>query len=172
MLTISLLRHAKSSRDDPSLEDRERPLAKRGTRDARRIGAWMEQNGLRPELVLCSEALRTRATLMLLMAEMNEFLPEVVYDPALYMADEAELFERLRGVDQRFGHMMMIGHNPGLHALAVGLVGSGPRKRLDALAERLPTAGLVVVEFDLKNWSSLKRGTGCLRQFKVPRSLG
>lgn len=171
MRTVSLLRHAKSSWDDPDLEDHERPLAKRGVKAASRIGAWMARERLRPQLVLCSDALRTRATLTLVLAEMGKAAPQIVYDAVLYLAEPAHLLARMHKVDGRFEHVLLIGHNPGLHALALALAASGKRKKLAALAARFPTASLAVIDCEAASWSSLGYASGRLRAFVTDADL-
>src|SRR4051812_49332739 len=95
MRTLMLLRHAKSSWDDSALGDHERPLNKRGTRDGARIGKYMADNGLGPDLVLCSDAVRARATLTLLLPAFAGATPEVVFDPRLYLAEPPAILEVL-----------------------------------------------------------------------------
>jgi phosphohistidine phosphatase len=171
MLTLSLLRHAKSSWADRELEDHERPLAKRGTKAAGAMGAFIAKEGLRPDLVLCSGAVRTRATLALVLPELGTPAPQVVYDDVLYMATPAALLGRVQKVTDEARHVMLIGHNPGLHALALELTGKGNRKDVEALATKFPTAGLAVLTFKARKWSDLCAGDGKLELFVTPRQL-
>jgi phosphohistidine phosphatase len=171
MLTLSLLRHAKSSWDDPELEDHERPLAKRGTKDAPRIGAFMAAEKLKPDYVLCSGAVRARATLTLVLAELPGRPPEITYDDEIYLAEPPRLLSRLAKVRASAHHVLMVGHNPGLHALALTMTGSGERKALAALAGKFPTGSLAVIEFEAGSWSDIKPGSGRLRLFATPRRL-
>src|SRR5215831_15132963 len=105
MLTLSLLRHAKSSWDDPALEDFDRPLAKRGQTAAPRMGAYMQANGLMPDLVLCSPAVRARQTLDLLLSCLGGG-PTVVYEQAFYLAAPSVLLARIRKIDARIRHTL------------------------------------------------------------------
>jgi phosphohistidine phosphatase len=170
MLTLSLLRHAKSSWDDPRLDDHERPLAKRGVKDAPRVGAYMAEHDLRPDLVLCSGALRTRATLALVLAEWGGAAPETQYDDELYLAPPSVLLASLQAVEEDAPHILMIGHNPGMHALALELTGSGDRKLIAGLAKGFPTSALAVLSFELKDWSQLRAASGRLRHLVTPRT--
>ena len=95
MLNLLLLRHAKSSWDEPRLDDFDRPLTKRGTKAAAAIGRHIEQAGLVPSLVLCSTAVRTRATVALALREIDAKAPEIVFDDALYLADAEPLLAHL-----------------------------------------------------------------------------
>lgn len=169
MLTLSLLRHAKSSWDDPTLDDHDRPLAKRGVKAVPLIAAYMERERLTPDIVLCSDAMRTRATLALLLAELGTPPPRVVYDETLYLATPHTI---LSAVAESSGkHVLVVGHNPGMHALALELVGDGNRKMLAALAREFPTAALAVLTFDVEHWSGVTPASGRLRHFTTPRRL-
>ena len=169
--TLLLLRHAKSSWDDRTLEDHERPLNKRGLRDAPRIGEWLRAEGLRPDLVLCSDAVRTRATLTLVLAALGGPAPRIVLEPRLYLADAAVLLAELARIEAGVHCCMMIGHNPGLQALALDLAGQGDGADLAALADKLPTAGLAVIDLDIPEWRTLRSGIGRLSRFVRPRHL-
>jgi phosphohistidine phosphatase len=137
---LHLLRHAKSSWDDPVLADHDRPLAPRGIRAAARVAGHLREHGISPSLVLCSTALRTRQTLAaLLPALVGE--TELRLESRLYGASSGELLARLREVSDTVPAVMMIGHNPGLEDLVDALAGA------DA-PDRLPTAALVTLELD------------------------
>ena len=146
MLTLSLLRHAKSSWNNPALPDQDRPLATRGVTDAPMMGRAMAERGIDPDLVLCSSARRTRDTLALVLPELK-VEPKVIYEDALYHAGAAQMLEMLRGVPPGANRLMLVGHNPEIHALALDLVGSGPKHYRDRLKEKYPTAGLVGDQF-------------------------
>jgi phosphohistidine phosphatase len=174
MRTLSLLRHAKSSRSDNRLKDIEkdieRPLSDRGEAAAPRMGAFMARQGLVPDLILCSPAVRTRRTLELALPRLKAS-PRVVYDDALYLGAPAAMLARLRKVAAKVHHVMIVGHNPGLQALALTLAGTGAEADLAALAEKLPTAGLAVIDLDAPSWTKVKPGSGRLRLFAAPKRL-
>lgn len=170
MLTLSLLRHAKSSWKNPSLPDRERPLASRGIADAPAMGRAMTERGIDPELVLCSSARRTVDTLSLVLPELK-VEPSVVYEDALYHASAAEMLHMLRDVQPGANRVMMVGHNPEIQRLALDLIGSGPKHMRNHLMEKYPTAGLVVINFTVGLWSSVDINSGALNLFLVPREL-
>jgi phosphohistidine phosphatase len=171
MLTLSLLRHAKSSWADPALDDHDRPLAKRGVKAMPEIAKYLRREQLRPSLVLCSSAVRTRATVALLLAGLGPPAPELVSDDALYLAQPSTLLAVLRETSPSHPHVMLVGHNPGLHALALELVGDGDRKLVGALAMEFPTAALAVLTFPLTQWTDVRAATGRLDHFATPRSL-
>jgi phosphohistidine phosphatase len=112
MLTLSLLRHAKSSWADSRLKDIDRPLNERGEKDAPRMGGHLARQGLVPDLVLCSPAVRTRQTLALVLPHLKPS-PEIVYDDALYPGTPPAILKRLRNVAAEVRHAMIVGHNPG-----------------------------------------------------------
>ena len=170
MLTLSLLRHAKSSWDDAGLEDFDRPLAKRGESAAPRMGAFMAEHGLAPQLILCSPAVRTRQTLDLVLRHLSGH-PTVVYQDDFYLAAPSVMLTRLRKVGGKTSHVMVVGHNPGMQGLAVALAGEGETRVLQALAAKFPTAGLAVIRFKARSWAKVGHGTGRLESFTTPKML-
>jgi phosphohistidine phosphatase len=174
MLTLSLLRHAKSSWDDPGLADRERPLGKRGLRDAPRMSGVFAAHGLRPDLVLCSPSVRTRETLALsgLSSQAVGQCPPVLFEDPLYLAGAQALLARVRQVPRGVQHLLVIGHNPGLHELAVSMARAAGSGGGEAMAQRFPTAALAVIDVSAGAWEDVQPGTGTLRLFVAPRDLG
>jgi phosphohistidine phosphatase len=170
MLTLSLLRHAKSSWKNPTLPDRERPLATRGQNDAPAMGRAMAERGIDPELVLCSSARRTVDTLALVLPELK-VEPKVVYEDALYHASPAEMLQMLREIQPGANRVMIVGHNPELQAFALDLVGSGPKHLRERLEEKFPTTALAVINFTAGLWSSVDVNTGSLNLFLTPKEL-
>jgi phosphohistidine phosphatase len=168
MLKLFVLRHAKASRADYPEDDYERPLTKGGANDAAQIGKYLKRKKLRPDLVLCSGAVRTRVTLDLVLAELGEPVPEVLYDEALYHPSCPAIIEKLQHVSGACRHVMLVGHNPELHALALELVGQGKRKELSVLTARFPTSALAIVDFDTGHWSKIHAGSGKLASFIAP----
>ncbi|MEM8644230.1 MAG: histidine phosphatase family protein [Pseudomonadota bacterium] len=170
MLTLSLLRHAKSSWKNPALPDRERPLNTRGMDDAPAMGRAMSERGLDPELVLCSSAQRTVDTLALVLPELK-IEPKVVYADALYHSTPDGMLDMLRDLQPGARSVLLVGHNPEIQELALGLTGGGPKEFRDKLSEKYPTAGLAVINFTEGLWSSVDMGSGSLSLFLVPRDV-
>ena len=171
MLTLSLLRHAKSSWDDPSLRDFDRPLAKRGIAGAGRIGAFMKAEGVAPQLILCSPAARARQTLDLVLPQLGG-KPKVLYEDALYLATPTQLLARARKIEEAARHALIVGHDPGMHVLALELSGAGDPEMLCALTAKFPTAALAVIRFKARRWSKLRPAGGELELFTAPKMLG
>ncbi len=168
MKTLYLLRHAKSSWDDPRLADHERPLAPRGREAARRLAKHMARAKLRPELVLCSSAARAVETYEALAGALRG--PEVSTEDGLYGAGTEDLLARLRQVGEGVRSVMLVGHNPGLADLAAALAGSGEPADLGRLRDKLPTGALAVLSFD-GAWAALRPGCASLESLVVPRDL-
>jgi phosphohistidine phosphatase len=165
MRTLYLLRHAKSSWDDPGLPDRERPLARRGVRDAKRIAKHLRRRGVAPALVLCSSAVRTRETLELIRPALAD--APVSLEEGLYSAPSETLLERLRAVPDEVGSLLLIAHNPGLQDLVLALVSAEADR--ERLAVKFPTAALATLA--LPSWSTLNPGDAELVAYVVPKQL-
>lgn len=169
MITLSLYRHAKSSWDDSGLSDFERPLAPRGEKAAPLMGRLMADEGLEPDIVLCSAAVRARETLELTKAEwVSE--PEIHFEEGLYMAGPRQMLSFLASLPESCAHAMIIGHNPGMHALAVSAVARGDAMIRVQMSEKFPTAALAVIDFD-GSWLNAGAGKGTLRLFVTPRNV-
>jgi phosphohistidine phosphatase len=166
------MRHAKSSWDDPRLSDHARPLNPRGRAAAAAMRQMMQQAGLAPDMVLVSSARRTLQTLEAL--EPWDETPLVEPLDALYLADPAQLLQVLHGVAETVRSVLVLGHNPGLHDLALLLVGAGddPGQGVDRrrLREGFPSGSLA--EFSVAGgWAGLGEGGGRLVRFVTPRDL-
>ncbi|MEN8158955.1 MAG: histidine phosphatase family protein [Myxococcota bacterium] len=166
--TLLLLRHAKSSWDEPALEDAERPLAPRGRRAAAAIGKRLARRGPEIDYVLCSPSQRTRETLALL------GLPEatrVRFEPKLYLASARALLTQIRGVPARTRCLLVIAHDPGLDHLVRMLAPEGRPKALRRVAAGFPTGALAELRFERRSWKRLDDGSAFLRRFTRPRDL-
>jgi phosphohistidine phosphatase len=164
-LRLILIRHAKSSWDDAGMDDHARPLNARGQADAPRVGRWLSDNGFAPDLVLCSDATRTRQTLGLILPELP-VRPEVRYLPQLYHADASTMLATLQPETARV--VAMVGHNPGIGTLACGIVHARPdQPRYRAF----PTAATAVIDFDLASWADVRPGMGHVVGFTVPHDM-
>ena len=140
MLTLSLLRHAKSSWKDPNLADHERPLNTRGQAEAPVMGKAMTKHGLDPDLVLCSTARRTRDTLALVLPELKTE-PKVIYEDGLYHGTSAEMLGILHEVGAGVGQVLLVGHNPEIQEFALDLIGSGAQAPQGSARGQVPDRG-------------------------------
>jgi len=145
MKRLLILRHAKSSWSRSDLADHERPLKKRGRRDAPRLGRHVAETGLLPDLIVTSDAKRALDTARLVV-EAAAYDGPLQVEHDLYLAEPEAIIRRLRAVPDDCSSVMIVGHNPGLEDLLAALIGR---------AEALPTAALAVVELDIPDWASL-----------------
>lgn len=170
MRRLYLLRHAKSSWDDNGLDDFERPLSSRGRKAARAVAKYLQQHKIRPALVLCSAAARTRATYDLIEPGLAGVPASI--EAGLYEADRGDLLARLHQLDNHLGSVLLIGHNPGLERLAVFLAGPhGDPAALEHMADKFPTGALAVLETEAAHWAELDGGSCRLTAFIRPRDL-
>ena len=162
MKTLLVLRHAKSSWNDSSLDDHERPLNERGRRDAPRMGDLAREYGLRPDLVISSDAVRAQLTAEAV-AEAAGYAGEILFDERLYLASPAEIILVLRTMGEDAETIMIVGHNPGLEELV---------ERLTGERQDMPTAALAQIGLPLDRWRDLTLSTrGTLLGHWQPREL-
>ena len=171
MKQLLLLRHAKSSWDDPALADFDRPLAPRGLKAAPRMGRELAKRDWVPDLALVSPALRTRETWRLVSAELPARVP-VEFAEALFEATAGDILAEVQHAIASAGCLLVLGHNPGLEELARRLAGprsdTGARRKLD---EKFPTGALARFVVD-DDWADLAFGTARLTHCIRPKDLG
>jgi phosphohistidine phosphatase len=174
MRRLMLLRHAKTEHDAPSGRDRDRRLDQRGRNNAAEIGGWIARHPPFPDNVLVSPAVRAHQTWEIAWAAMKDSAPQpqVELVPELYGAHPSQLLETIRmasATDPR--RLMVVGHNPGMHELALALAGKGDATGLRALADNLPTSGLAVFDFAVDDWGEVAFHRGRLVLFVSPKLL-
>ncbi len=161
---LILMRHAKSGWEDPSLDDHDRMLTERGHRASDAIGGWLAQHGYVPDVLLSSSSQRTRQTWQGLAPHLGAVAVEFL--PQLYLASPGEMLAVLQKRSENC--VMILAHNPGTAALAVGLAqraASHPKFR------QYPSAATTVLDFEIDNWSDIQPSSGVLSDFVVPREL-
>ena len=161
MKTLTVMRHAKSSWDPSGLSDRERPLNKRGERDAPVMGRRVADAGIRPSLILSSPAVRAWTTARIVAQEINYPLEFLQRENSLYLADVEDILQVLAEQDDGFNNIMLFGHNPGLTRFANFLV--------PGITDNLPTAGIVSVELETDSWSLQPRPATTLLLHDYPK---
>jgi phosphohistidine phosphatase len=163
MKTLLVLRHAKSSWSDQTLDDHERPLNERGLRDAPRMGALVRERRLTPDLIISSDAMRARMTAEAV-AETDRAVGEIQLDPRLYLAGPADILAVLREVTETTVRtVMIVGHNPGLEYLVAQLTGD---------PHDFPTAALAEILLPIDQWRDLELSTrGTLAGLWRPKEL-
>lgn len=161
MKKLLLLRHAKSSWEDTSLPDFERPLNERGQRAAPLIGKFMRERKLQPDLVICSPAKRTRETIALVL-EAAGIEPLLRYDERIYEASVGSLVEIVSQIEDDKTEVMLVGHNPGFENLL---------ERLTGETERMPTAALARIALNAERWREAAANGGELELFVKAKEL-
>ncbi len=169
MRRLWLLRHAKSSWGDAGIADIDRPLSERGRRASAALGEHCKAAGVRPDLVLCSSAVRARETLAGVLPGLGEAVP-VSIEETLYTFDADALLVRLRQVPDDAGSVLLVGHNPGIGVLAGRLAADG--EALDRILTKYPTGGLATLDFRVDRWSEVATGCAHLDAFVTPHDLG
>lgn len=161
MKTLMLLRHAKSSWDDASLRDFERPLAKRGERDAPRMGEELKLRAPMPDLIISSPATRARQTIEAVVRT-SGIRSRLEFNESIYGASSAELMRLIRRLPDSVNCALMVGHNPGFEEVVSRLTGT------DTV---MPTAALACMEFQVDHWNDLADGAGKLIWLLTPKKL-
>jgi len=169
MHRLHLLRHAKSARDE-GVEDRDRPLSRRGREAARLVGETLPAALGRVDLVLCSSAQRTEETAQLVLADFAA-PPRVLFEDELYLAGHAALLRRLQRLDEADGTVLVIGHNPGLHELALRLAAADSPTYRALAAGKFPTTARASFAIDCA-WAALDRSRHRLVDYVTLKSLG
>ena len=162
MKILTILRHARSSWDDPSLDDFERPLNERGIKAARRLGVEMKRRGMQFDHVLASPAVRVRETLDEVAKGYGSAF-EIAFDERIYMASLGVLLDMVRAIPEEATAPLIVGHNPGLQQLVLNLTGN------DRVREKFPTAVLAVIGLTTSSWKEVERGE--LSELILPREL-
>ena len=174
MRRLMLLRHAKTENDAPSGRDQDRRLDDRGRNDAAEIGGWIGRHPPFPDLVLVSPAIRAHQTWDIAWEAMKDkgAEPQVELLAELYGADPSQMLQTIRTASTSDPHrLMVVGHNPGMHELALALAGSGDAAGRKALADNMPTSGLAVFDFAVDDWDHVAFRRGRLALFVSPKLL-
>ncbi len=168
MSELYLLRHAKAVPPEEDGPDRERPLEQRGRRAAQAVARWIAEQRLAPTLVLCSPSLRTRQTLDIV-ASSFPIPPQILIEDGLYLTTAPQLFARLRRLPADTASVMLVGHNPGFHELAISLsdVAVGP---LITQLAGFPTGALASFQIEIP-WAHLDRRQARLTAVATPKEL-
>lgn len=166
---LLLLRHAKAVIGE-AMEDFDRPLAVRGEKASETMGRYMAENGLVPDLVLCSPARRTSQTWEIASAQLAPTAFHLVEDLYDFGSGEA-LLEVIRARGGTARRLLLVAHNPAIQNLALTLAGTGDKALRREMMEKYPTAGLAILGFGGSSWADTADGQGRLDGFVVPRDL-
>jgi phosphohistidine phosphatase len=158
---LYLVRHSKSSWKNPGLSDFERPLNKRGKRDAPFMGKLLAKRGVRPEIIFSSPAKRALKSAKIIAEEIGYPLEEIVTQAKIYDASVADLLEVVHDFDSIYREVMLFGHNPGITGLVNYLS--------DFDLDNIPTSGVVCIEFNDTAWHRISRHSGAVVFFEYPK---
>ncbi len=161
MKNLLIIRHAKSSWDNPDLDDKERPLNKRGLEDAPLMANVLKGYELNFDKIFCSSALRAKSTIEIFANVLGFDSQKIVYTDELYNASRRDILNFLKQLDDNLVNVGIVGHNPGLTDLTHFL--------LYDFDYELPTCALVLIELEIDKWSDLRSGTGTLKFFEYPK---
>lgn len=170
MRRLLLLRHAKTEPAEPGADDRIRALIERGRRDAGKIGAYMETHALVPDRVVLSPAKRVQETWKY-MANAFKRAPGATTTEQIYAATPHDVLAVILSAPASAHSLLIVGHNPALQEVALMLVASGDIDAREMLREKLPTAGLVIIDFAFDDWSKVHPQCGRLERFVTPKTL-
>lgn len=162
MRILTLVRHAKSSRDYPELSDFERPLNDRGRKDAPAMGARLRKAGLKPDHMVSSPALRAITTARLFAESLGIPLEDIELNPHIYEASSRTLLHIVRSLDDAQEEVMLFGHNPGLSHFA--------RQLAECPFDEMATSSAVRIQFPAKAWSLIRPGSGKVLRYDAPKS--
>lgn len=170
MKRLTILRHAKSSWDEPGLDDFNRPVNERGWKAARRLGRELEARGIDFDLVIASPAARVRETIDGLMEKMKLNV-EIRFERPMYLADDRTLLQIVQEIPESADSALLVGHNPGLHRLVVELTRPDSRGLRERAAQKFPTTALARIELPADRWADVKAGSGELAELILPKEL-
>lgn len=159
---LYLVRHAKSSWDDASLADRDRPLNKRGRRSAPDMGRRMAEQGHIPDLIISSPAKRAYSTAKKFAKELDYDKADIIRHDDLYFSGVFSMCEVLEAVDDQYEKVMMVGHNPVMTSLLNSLC--------DVSVFNMPTSAVAIIRFDMDSWTNLEEESGVLLGYGFPKS--
>ena len=161
MRQLALIRHAKSSWDDPALDDFDRPLNKRGNRDAPFMGRKLKGLGIQFDLIVSSPAVRALATARMIATELRYAEERIQTDERIYEASWQCLLDVVNDIDDAYSYAALVGHNPGLSHFAAILAGNGPGD--------MPTCAVALLEFEVSGWSETGPAMASLRAYEYPK---
>lgn len=162
MKTLYLVRHAKSSWDNPNLSDFERPLNRRGELDAPEMGKRLADRGIKPDLMITSPAVRAAMTCEAIAKALLYPLDEIEREKAIYHAGEETILRVIHGVNEHIRHLMVFGHNPGITDFANALTNGS--------IENIPTCGVFACNFEVNHWSDANLGKAKFLFYDFPKN--
>jgi phosphohistidine phosphatase len=171
MKRLAILRHAKSSWEEASVADFNRPLNDRGWKAARRVGRELKRREMHFDLCVASTAARVRETLDGLIEGYGTPNFEIRFEPRIYEASLATLLEIVRGFEDSYSALLLVGHNPGLHQLVLELACKDSKGLLERVSSKFPTAAFARIDLEAGRWANASSGGGKLVELIFPKEL-
>ena len=169
MKTLFVMRHAKAERDSETGRDFDRPLTKRGWRDAEAVGRAMRSRGLELDSVLASPARRAAETATAFASSYGRL--EQQFEPGIYNAPADRLIEIVRTAGEGVERLLIVGHNPGFQDLVLRLASDDPGDHSDHIVDGFPTAAVAAVELPVERWRDVAERSGRITELIQPRDL-
>lgn len=163
MKTLFLVRHAKSSWENPGLPDNERPLNERGERDAHRMGRRLASRGVKPDIIVSSPALRAYSTAVKIAAEIGYLKDDILLKSKLYFEGTEGLLDVIRSLLPRVNGAILIGHNPTMTAAVNNLA--------QTTIGNMPTCGIAEIKLPVNSWKDVDAGMGTMQLFDYPKRI-
>ncbi len=170
MKKLFILRHAKSAYSDNVSNDKDRPLNETGKNACKSIANYMKDKVIIPDLILCSDAVRTTQTIENILQNLDEEL-KVEYTSRLYLATPGEIFKEIAKIDDDIDKIMVVCHNPGAHQVSALLTVGGNMDAIDVLKVKFPTAAMASFTMNIDNWEEIGPACGYLDDFVTPKML-
>ncbi|MDD5400979.1 MAG: histidine phosphatase family protein [Sulfurimonas sp.] len=159
MKKLYIIRHAKSSWKDEALNDFDRPLNKRGKQNAPFMGKRLKENGIMPDIIVSSPALRAKTTAKMIAKEIK-YAKDILFNQDIYESSQSTLHKILTKIDDKCGILFLVGHNPALNMLAEYYVD---------FSQNIPTSGVVEIEFDCDKWADISAKNAKFISFDYPK---
>ena len=172
MKKLYLLRHAQAS-NPQGMDDRDRPLLEAGRQECKKMNSYLQENNIKPEVVLCSDAVRTMQTANFVIPRVfstektEDDVIQITPNKKLYLATPGEIIKEISKIDDEVNSIMVVAHNPGIQQLAVILAGSGNAEFINEIRIGYPTCALTEFSFDINNWKKIEPRSGVLESFVV-----
>ena len=170
MKTLLILRHAKAEPQGKAESDHDRALTHQGQDSAARMGVYLREKDLIPDLIYCSDAVRTVETLQRITPCLADGIPQII-DKKFNLAEGSALLRSIKSSEDKYQRIMLVGHNPGCEVLALTVLKDHNTAPAMTLRNKFPPAALAVLNFDIDQWSDLEAGIGCLVDLVSPREL-
>jgi len=163
MKKLIIVRHAKSSWDFPELSDYDRPLNRRGKKNAPEMGKRLASRGILPDMIISSPAKRAAATAKRIAMEIGYSIKDIKKEPLFYHGSMNDIINVVKSSSNKISTLMIFGHNPDLTTVTNSLTGSD--------IYNIPTCGIAEIDFDISAWNEIEKNIGTLVNFDYPKKV-